>query len=899
MSSLQARLSQAHKEYRSDEFSKALKLFQEIKNEFENENIISNSIEFFIQRCNENIGCKSLNSSKEKITNQNNVILLINPSHHHEEEVKFWKSFIDTAFENNFLVIDLNFRSIEPFSNNITLVNPARSFDLSKKFRILTPYENPKWLNEQDVKIYDDWEHRRWQIKKYDFRVRIGLENTAKYINNLVLELKPAAIMSSNKIDWPNRCGYKISQYYGIKYFFIERSPFDSHLIEHEGMFAESNKVERILNQIRSSDTVLKYQENAKSIIQSLTSNPYGFRADEALKESYDEIDFEKEIIFFLPLDNILWTAWGLDEHEQSSIDYPVYNSPKEALKNISKVVKKLGAKLVVKPHPSCKEWEPLQVAFPEVKFTNADLKVLIEKSDVILTFLTKVSYVSMAFKKPTVSFGTGLLDSLGITYEVKHNKNLKRILETALSKKGFDEKYANYVNVLPLLDELFFSSGIEAFDFIKNFISSGSTLSIEKCEKVIKELTSQKKLDNILKKKKEIKLKIDKHKPCVLFDITRLLNANLKYSGINRYAYELALFLSKNTMFNFIPIALPQNNNYGMSAKVFIELEKVLNTNILPIERGFEIAEELGFKYIYHSPLSSNFISKRSDNCIPVITVHDIFHLTMPETYDSKNYITHKIVEDIDVDETNVIFNSEFSKKQLNDYLKKLIKSSTVTHLGISNEYFSYNPLLIDQEKLLEYDNFIRNKQFIVIPFQNDPRKNFQRMIEIAKLWIGKDSFNRKAIVIGSNSKKVECLKVLKNDESFYYLSDLNDSELAYVYRQAICHLYLSKAEGFGMPPLEAMAGGCPSIMLKNTAMKEVYSGWSLLLDNDVSNEIILNYLDNLAVNSAYNVKKKLEAMNFAKKFTWNHTCIETLKFYSDLLFSKEISKFDLKGKL
>src|SRR3546814_958440 len=55
-------------------------------------------------------------------------------------------------------------------------------------------------------------------------------------------------------------------------------------------------------------------------------------------------------------------------------------------------------------------------------------------------------------------------------------------------------------------------------------------------------------------------------------------------------------------------------------------------------------------------------------------------------------------------------------------------------------------------------------------------------------------------------------------------FLPDLEDRDLAALYCRSIIQLYLSQAEGFGLPPMEAMASGCPSIMLANTSLTEVY---------------------------------------------------------------------------
>src|SRR3546814_5331441 len=78
-------------------------------------------------------------------------------------------------------------------------------------------------------------------------------------------------------------------------------------------------------------------------------------------------------------------------------------------------------------------------------------------------------------------------------------------------------------------------------------------------------------------------------------------------------------------------------------------------------------------------------------------------------------------------------------------------------------------------------------------------------------------------------------------------FLPDLEDRDLAALYCRSIVQLYLSQAEGFGLPPMEAMASGCPSIMLANTSLTEVYEGWDLLLDNEVDDDTVLKFMERL----------------------------------------------------
>lgn len=877
MINLKQMLDNAYLLYNKKKYKEAQYHFEIVKQEIDRNQGYSKSLDFFIDRCKENY----FNDEEiETYSLKNfNTVLLVNPSHHHPEERKFWKEFIDILSTKGIYAIDLNFRNVTPFSSNITIVNPARSFDLARKLKQFDILELPKWIDKTDINVYDDWEHRRWQIPKYDFNVSKGIEVVSKYIDSLILNIRPALIMSSNKIDWPNQCAFKASKYYNIPYYFIERSPFDSHLVEREGMFGESNRIELLIQQFLLSE---QDKTDGKILLKKLVDNPYGFRVDEAVKEEIN-IDFKKEKIFFLPLDNILWTAWGLKGHKQSEIDYPIYSTPEEAIKDISYNVKRLGGTLIVKPHPSCKEWHRLKDRFPEVIFTNADLKLLIEKSSVIISFLTKVSYVALAHKKPVVSFKTGLLDGLGITYEIKHKNYLFNSLSESLAKKDFNKKYKTFIEILPKLNNSLCDNGSELFNFVKE--------SLEVSESIAKGSIEDYTLQNNLLKNENLKKLhfIDKTEYCdekhfLLFDVSRLLNYKLHNSGISRYVLELAKRIAKSNIFNFVPVALPQINEYGISANVVHQLEDVLNAKILKVEEGFAIAESSNMKYIYHSPILPNFIKKRSKNNIPVITIYDIFHLTMPELYNNENHITQKIVDAIDLDETNILCISNFTKKQLESYFKREVKSVKVTHLGISNEFLNFDNS-IKSDKLDQIFQQIRNRQIVTFPFQADPRKGFDRMLAISEQWRNMDEKNRAIVIYGSSSNKKKFEKITYKYNEVYYLENASDSELANLYNRSICHLYFSDAEGFGLPPLEAMAIGCPSIMFNNTAHTEVYKDWNFLVESNIKNIQLVDILNKLAENEVYLSKQRINALKFSSKYTWNSTYLETLEFYIKLI--------------
>jgi glycosyltransferase involved in cell wall biosynthesis len=116
------------------------------------------------------------------------------------------------------------------------------------------------------------------------------------------------------------------------------------------------------------------------------------------------------------------------------------------------------------------------------------------------------------------------------------------------------------------------------------------------------------------------------------------------------------------------------------------------------------------------------------------------------------------------------------------------------------------------------------------------DPRKNIvasariARALDVALVWVGGDDFGGTAIRQALNT---EALAVLR-------LDGLTTVELQAVYRHAHALLFLSLAEGFGYPPLEAMAMGTPVIASNRTAMPEVLGNAAILVDPDDHEQVL-----------------------------------------------------------
>ena len=107
-----------------------------------------------------------------------------------------------------------------------------------------------------------------------------------------------------------------------------------------------------------------------------------------------------------------------------------------------------------------------------------------------------------------------------------------------------------------------------------------------------------------------------------------------------------------------------------------------------------------------------------------------------------------------------------------------------------------------------------------------------------------------------------------------------IEDQDLSALYSDAICFIYLSRYEGFGLPPLEAMACGTPVICADNSSLPEVMGQAGIMLDADDIDGVaraILRVLESEAYRAELSEAGQLQA----RRFTWEHCAeivVETL---------------------
>ena len=131
-----------------------------------------------------------------------------------------------------------------------------------------------------------------------------------------------------------------------------------------------------------------------------------------------------------------------------------------------------------------------------------------------------------------------------------------------------------------------------------------------------------------------------------------------------------------------------------------------------------------------------------------------------------------------------------------------------------------------------------------------------------------------------GFNKEEIRLIESLNLTKTVKQISNVDDTGLVSYYNRAHALIYPSLYEGFGLPIIEAMACGTPVICSDIPVFREIGGKFPLFFKNDPDD--FRDCLDKIASVGHY---PTLEAINWAKRFTWERTISDTLNIYRKLL--------------
>ncbi|MEK9184091.1 MAG: glycosyltransferase family 1 protein [Patescibacteria group bacterium] len=267
-----------------------------------------------------------------------------------------------------------------------------------------------------------------------------------------------------------------------------------------------------------------------------------------------------------------------------------------------------------------------------------------------------------------------------------------------------------------------------------------------------------------------------------------------------------------------------------------------------------------------------------RANHAPRILTIHDLSFIHHPYFFSLKHRLWHKIQSYKNQIKTAsvIVTNSVYTKNDL-------INTLSVQPEKIHAIYPGTNPKL----KKMDFTRPEKLKfPYILYLGTIEPRKNIPLIIKAFNIVKQKNNFrDLKLILAGKAGWLYE--KIFQEAEKSRHKSDIifwglvHSEEKNMLYNLAEAFVYPSFLEGFGFPPLEAQACGCPVIASNRASLPEVL-GQSALMVNPWKEKDLVDKLE--AVLTDANLKNKLIAEGFknAQRFNWKKTACELLKLFS-----------------
>ena len=331
--------------------------------------------------------------------------------------------------------------------------------------------------------------------------------------------------------------------------------------------------------------------------------------------------------------------------------------------------------------------------------------------------------------------------------------------------------------------------------------------------------------------------------------------------TGVERYAYNICKALARlQQPFTLVCPKAPIHQDYDVSDLNIVHYG-IGNSHfweqcVLP----FFFIGKKDYLVISFTGLGSILIPHK------MMTIHDLAFLKNPAWYSRAYYWYYRFMTPLAVKTSQHILTvSEFSKSEILRFYPFLkTEKISVVYNAIDSQLFKpqHSAPWHDPSSTSHHTS----ERFVLCVSSIDPRKNFARLIRAcqnltdAKLYIV-GNYNR---VFGNTTE------LATNSDRIHFLGRVSDQELVRLYNQAECFVFPSLYEGFGLPPLEAMACGCPVLVSDIPVEREVCGDAALYFNPLEPSEIlriITQYLSNTDV-----IKKTMRQKGYdnIKRFSW-----------------------------
>jgi glycosyltransferase involved in cell wall biosynthesis len=285
----------------------------------------------------------------------------------------------------------------------------------------------------------------------------------------------------------------------------------------------------------------------------------------------------------------------------------------------------------------------------------------------------------------------------------------------------------------------------------------------------------------------------------------------------------------------------------------------------------------------VYHAP---HYVLPAGVRCRSVVTIHDCIHLMFPQYLPNKAAYAYARASMWAAARRSdcILTVSEASKRDILHFFDVPPEKIVVVYNAI-DDHFWLTPPAEDVARVRE--RYQLDHEFVLYVGNIKPHKNLVRLIE-AFAEFRKTGFEAvKLLIIGDEISKLPALRRAVHRHKLHkhvrFLGYLPDRTLAILYRLAAVFVFPSLYEGFGLPPLEAMASGTPVVTSNVSSLPEV-SGDAAILVDPYDVDSIVDGLRRVVGDRAVAADLRRRGLERAREFSWERSVEKTRQVYQEV---------------
>lgn len=349
--------------------------------------------------------------------------------------------------------------------------------------------------------------------------------------------------------------------------------------------------------------------------------------------------------------------------------------------------------------------------------------------------------------------------------------------------------------------------------------------------------------------------------------------------SGIGRYTWELATRLRGRREIDRL--------TYYARSRVIGDPRVLLDSDDPPrVRRQYGRLQAMVEKRrlrtdLFHGP--NFFLPAFAERGI--ITIHDLSVLRFPDAHPAarlREYAMH--FEPSLARSAHIITVSETVRKEVIELLDVPAHRVTTVYNGVSENFHQQDEHRV--RKILSLWS-LRPGEYGLSVATYEPRKRLEELIDAWRALPATLRARFPLVLAGApgwhDSPIHAAIERGTSEGWIRNLGYVAERFLAPLYAGARLFAYPSSYEGFGLPPIEAMACGVPTLVANRSCLPEVTGGAAMLVDPDDRSAFILS-LERALLDETWRAPAIAMGLDRARQFTWQRTLDETIAVYGNV---------------